>query len=250
MSFFYEAVIYINSLQLKRIFKNIFNEKTNITIGNLTYLSILALAPTTIIITSFLNFFSRYINLQGIPIFTKIYTISNTLNLNQTTNLFINLICINLLSSGIFSLLSTLEKTYNFQFKNYIRKKLYSLALSVILLLTIIVIIITSFLLTQNEIFRKIDFIINLISIFLSILFFYKLSTFQKIKDLYSGALLSSFFLTIFLSFFYYVINNFSNLQSYYGLLAPVIISVLLIYYSCYIVYVGIVLNADFFKNK
>lgn len=242
--------ININSLRLKRIFKHLLNEKTSMTIGNLAYLSLLALAPTAIIITSFSSVFSRYINIENIPIFIKIHTISNSLNLNQTSNLLIILICINLLSSGIFSLLSTLEKIYNFQFENYIRKKLYSLALSLILLLTIMAIIITSFLLTQNEIFKKIDFLINLISIFISILFFYKLSTFQKLKNLYSGALISSFFLTIFLNFFYYIIKNFSNLTSYYGLLAPVIISVLLIYYSCYIVYLGIILNADFSKHK
>ena len=82
-----------------------------------------------------------------------------------------------------------------------------------------------------------------------SILIFYKFSTFQKIKHLYSGALISSFFLTIFLNFFYYIINNFSNMHSYYGLLSPIIITILLIYYSCYIIYLGILLNVEFAKK-
>ena len=236
--------------RLKIIFKNLLSEKTSITIGNLAYLAILALAPTIIIATSILNILSNYFFLNDIPSISKIYSISRTLNLNQTTSIFINIICINLLSSGIFSLLTSFEHIYKFQFKNYIRKKLYSLALSLILLLAIITIIILTFFLTKYTIFKSIDFLITLLAIFISILTFYKFSTFQKLKNLYSGALISALFLTIFLNFFYYVINNFSDMKSYYGLLAPIIIAILLIYYSCYIIYLGILLNVEFSKKR
>lgn len=243
-------MIVINFKKIKIIFKNLLSEKTSTIIGNLSYLAILALAPTIIIATSLLNLLSDYFPLSNIPSFTKIYTISNVLNLNQTTSLLINIICINLLSSGIFSLLSTFEKIYNFKFENYIRKKLYSLAISVILLLSIITIIAISFIISQNVFFKKIDFLITLLSIFVSILIFYKLSTFQKLKHLYSGALISAFSLTVFINFFYYIISNFSSIKSYYGLLAPIIIAILLIYYSCYIIYLGILFNVELSKKR
>lgn len=236
----------IDFYKLRAIFKHLTSSKTSAAMGNLAYLAILALAPTIILTTSLLNILSNYFDLTHIGSLKKIISLSNTLNLNQTTSLFINLICINLLSSGIFSLLTIFEKMYHFKFKNYLRKKLYSLGLSLILLLEIISVIILTFFITQISFFRRIDFIINLLTIFISILTFYKFATFQKVKNLYSGAIISSLILTIFLNFFYYIINNFSNMKSYYGLLAPIIIAILLIYYSCYIIYFGILLNVEF----
>ena len=243
-------MITINFNKVKIIFKNLTSEKTSTVIGNLSYLAILALAPTIIITTSLLNILSNYFSLNSIPSFKKIYTISNILNLNQTTSFLINIICINLLSSGIFALLSVFEKIYHFQFKNYIRKKLYSLALSFTLLLIIISLITLTFFISKYEYLQNIDFLITLTAIFLAILSFYKFSTFQKLKNLYAGALISSFFLTIFFNFFYYIINNFSNVISYYGFLAPIIIAVLLIYYSCYIIYLGVILIVEFSKKR
>ena len=243
-------VITINYIKIRYILKKLFNEKTNSLIGNLSYLTILAIAPTIIIITSLLNILSRYLSPNIFLVFSKIYEISNTLNLNQTTNFFIIIICLNLLSNGIFSLLTNFEDIYKFKFENYVQKKLYSITLSVIFILLIICITILTFLLRKNIFFNKISFIINLSSIFLAILSFLKFSTFQKLKNLYPGALISSLFLTSFLSFFYYIINNFSNLKSYYGLLAPIIISILLIYYSCYIIYAGILINVELSSKK
>lgn len=240
----------INFKRIKSIFKNLLSERTSTTIGNLAYLSILALAPAIIITTSLLNILIKYFPLKAIDPISKVYTISNILNLNQTTSFFINLICINLLSSGLFSMLSIFEKMYNFKFKNYIRKKLYSIALSLTLLLTIIFVVAVSFFLSQSVYLQKLDFLIIFLSIFISILLFYKFSTFQKLKNIYGGALISSFLLSIFLEFFYYIINNFSNMKSYYGVLAPIIIAFLLIYYSCHIIYLGVLLNVEFSKSK
>lgn len=240
----------INFHRLKVIFKHLTSEKASTTMGNLAYLSILALAPTIILTTSILSLLNPYINLSTQPTFQKIFSISYALNLNQTTSLFINLICINLLSSGIFTLLSIFENIYNYRFKNYIRKKLYSLVLSLILLLEIIAILFTSFFITRHHFFKNISFLITLTTILASLLSFYKFATFQKIKHLYPGALISSLTLTIFFSFFYYIIENFSNINSYYGLLTPIIIAVLLIYYSCYIVYLGILVNIEFSSRK
>ena len=241
---------FINLMHLKKIFKNLLSERTSTAIGNLAYLSILSIGPALIILLSLISVFSKYTTLNNIPSIEKIYAISQTLSLNKTTNFLINLLCINLLSSGIFCLLSIFEKIYGYKFQNYIKKKLYSLALALIFLLSVIIIIAMSFLISKNIFLKKIDFLINLTLIFISILLLYKLTTFQKLKKLYSGALISSFILTIFLNFFYYIINNFSNIKSYYGLLAPIIISVLLIYYSCYIIYFGVLLNIEFAKIK
>ena len=196
-----------------------------------------------------LDILSNYFSLKTIQSFNKIYSLSRQLNLTKSTSFVINILCINFLSDGILSLLSSLEKIYHFQFKNHIRKKLYSLALYFILLLTIITIVTISFFLTKLTIFKHLDFIITFITIFISVLIFYKFSTFQKLKHLYPGALTSSFALTIFLNFFYYIIQNFSNMRTYYGLLTPIIVVILLIFYSCYILYFGILLNAYFSKK-
>ena len=239
----------MNFSKLKILFKSITSEKTNITIGNLSYSAIIALAPTIIIVTSLLSLMSKYFNLSEIESFNKLFQLSKILNLNSTTSIIINLICINLISSGIFSLLSIFQRIYKIEFKNYIRKKLYSITLAIIILLAIILTVTISFFLFRNSLLQKIDFFINFITIFLSILFFYKLATFQKLKSLYPGALISALLLTILLSFFYYVVDNFSNMQHYYGLLTPIISLVLSIYYSCYILYIGILLNVMFHKN-
>lgn len=239
----------MNSQAIKTIFKKLFSEETKTIIGNLSYLAILALAPTIIITTSILDILANYFSFQTIHNFNKIYSLSRQLNLTQSTSFIINILCINFLSDGIFSLLSSLEKIYHFRFENYVRKKLYSLALSLILLLTIISIITLSFFLTKHTFLKDIDFIVTLITIFCSVLIFYKFSTFQKFKNLYPGALMSSLALTIFLNFFYYIIRNFSNIRIYYGLLTPITITILLIFYSCHILYFGILLNVYFSKK-
>ena len=154
------------------------------------------------------------------------------------------------MSTGIFSLLSEFEIIYKFKFNSKMQKSLYSLALSVVLLLEIIGIILTSFFVSKISFFQKMEFIISMISIFIFILTFYKFTTFQRIKNLFSGAIISSLFLTAFLSFFYYVIENFSNIKTYYGLLTPIIVFLLLIYYSCFIIYLGCIINVTFLKKN
>ncbi len=239
----------INNKVIK-ISKNLFNEKTNILIGNLTYLTILALAPTIILTTSFLNILFNYFPNLNIINFKKIYNLSETLNLTQTTNLIINLICINFLSSGVNSFLTYMERLYNFRFSNKLKKRLYSIALSIVLLLTLFIVFITHIFIKKIVFFNNFNFIMTLASIFMSLLIFYKFTTFQKLKKLYAGALISSFILTIFLNFFYYIINGFSNIKTYYGLLTPIIIAMLLLYYSCYIIYLGILINSTIAKNN
>lgn len=232
-----------------KITKKLFNEKTNILIGNLAYLAILSLAPTIILTTSFLNLIFHYFPNLNIANFEKIYIISKTLNLTQTTNLIINLICINFLSNGINSFLTYTEKLCNFQFDNKLKKRIYSIALSIILLLIIFILFITLIFLKKIMLFNNFNFIITLLSIFLSLLIFYKFTTFQKLKILYPGALISSFALTIFTNFFYYITAHFSNIKTYYGLLTPIIIAMLLLYYSCYIIYFGILININLKKK-
>ena len=240
----------MNNIALKKIIKNLFNEKTALHAGNLTYLTILALIPPFIITTSIFNLLSNYIPLLQHPYFSTISSILSNLNLKTSTNMLINIICINLLSTGIFSLMSTLEKMYQFSFKNYIRKKLYSIALSILLISTIIIGLSLSFFITNLYLFKKIDLLIDFIIIFTLMLFFYKICTFQKIKNLYLGTAISALLLSIFFNFFYLTITNFSSLSSYYGILTPIIITFLLIYYSCYIIYLGIIINNETSKIK
>lgn len=233
----------MNKQLLKEIFKTLFSEKTSLHAGNLTYLIILALAPTLIIAASIFNIFIKYFSLTQHPYLNIINNLIVSLNLNLTSNIIINLICINLLSNGFFSLLSTLEKTYKFTFKNFWSKKLYSIALSIILVFIVILGFSLSFTLSSYTLFKNVRFITDFLIIFISLLIFYKLSCFQKIKEIYLGSILSSLLLTIFINFFYFVITNFSDLSAYYGLLTPIIIVILLIYYSCYIIYLGIIIN-------
>lgn len=244
MSFFIE-VIAINKHITKQIFKRLFSERTNLHASSLSYLTIIALIPTLIITMSIFNIAANYLPLLEHPYFSKINLILKYLNLNTSTSIIINLICINLLSSGIFSLLTTFEDLYKFKFKNYIRKKLYSIALSLIIILIIVLGLSISFTISTNKSLKSIDFIIDFFIISLSLISFYKISTFQKIRHIYIGATLTSLLLTTFLHFFYFIINNFSSLSSYYGALTPLMISFLLIYYSCYIIYLGTLINHE-----
>lgn len=238
------------STKVIKFSKKLFNEKTNILMGNLTYLAILALAPTIILTTSFLNILFAHFPKLNTANFEKIYSLSETLNLNQTTNAIINIVCINFLSNGIMSFLTYTEKLYHFQFDSKFKKRLYSIALSFIMLLTILLVFTILLLIKKTNFFSNLNFFVTLLSLFLAILIFYKFTTFQKIKKLYPGALISAFILAIFLNFFYYITTNFSNIKIYYGLLTPIIITMLLLYYSCYIIYLGILINLTFIKKQ
>ena len=235
----------MNSKIMKNIIKNLFSEKTALYAGNLTYLIMLSIAPTLIITMSIFNIITQYFPLLEHPYLSTINSLLSTLNLNLTSNIIINLICINLLSNGFFSLLSTLEKTYKFSFKNYWNKKLYSVAISIILILIVVTGLSLSFTLANYNLLNDISFLTDFIIIFISLLIFYKLASFQKFKNIYLGSAISSLLLTIFIKFFYLTITNFSDLSSYYGLLTPIIITILLIYYSCYIIYLGIIINYE-----
>ena len=241
-------MILINKYISKKIIKHLFSERTNLHASSLSYLTILALIPTLIISASIYNILTNYLPLLQHPYFHKIRSILSNLQLNTTSNLIINIICINLLSSGIFSLLTTFEDLYKFKFKNYIRKKLYSISLALAIILIIVLGLSFSVTIASNKSLKSIDFLIDFFIITSSLLLFYKLASFQKIKYIYIGAIATSLLLTIFLHFFYYIINNFSSLTSYYGTLTPLIISFLLIYYSCYIIYFGIFINYEIKK--
>lgn len=235
----------MNSKIINNITKKLFHEKTALQAGNLAYLILISIVPTLIIITSIFNIISRYLPIVEHPYLSIANTLLATLNLNPTSNIIINLLCINLLSTGFFSLLSSLEKTYHFSFKNYLCKKIYSIAISIILISLFVLGCSISFTISNISILKKANFLSDFIIVFTSLLIFYKLSSFQKIKNIISGALISSLVLTVFIKFFYLTITNFSNLSSYYGLFTPIIITALLIYYSCYIIYLGIIINHE-----
>lgn len=245
MSFFIIEVIKINKHITKKIIKHLFSERTNLHASSLSYLTILAIIPTLIITTSLFNILTNYLPLLKHPYFHKINAILVYLNLNTASSLIINIICINLLSSGIFSLLTTFEDLYKFKFKNYIRKKLYSISISIIIVLIIVLGLSIAFTISSANFLKSIDFIIDFFIIFISLISFYKIATFQKIKHTYIGSTIAAILLTIFLHFFYYIVNNFSTLSSYYGTLTPLMLSFILIYYSCYIIYLGILINYE-----
>ena len=232
----------------KNIFKHLFSEEVSLHTGNLAYCTILAIIPSFIIILSLFSIFSNHFMILEHPYFYKINYILNYLELNSTSNFLIDIICINLLSSSFFSLLSYFEKLYNFKFKNYIRKKLHSLFLALLTVFIIVIRLSISFTILSNNFLSQITFLIDYIVIFLSLLFFYKLSTFQKIKDILIGSLISSIFLALFIRFFFIVIENFSNISNYYGTFTPIILSFLIIYYSCYIIHLGIIINYEIKK--
>ena len=238
----------IKSNIFKSILKHLFSEEVSLHAGNLAYCTILALIPSFIIILSLFSIFSNHFMVLEHPYFHKINYILNYLELNSTSSFLIDIICINLLSSSFFSLLSYFEKLYNFKFKNYIRKKLYSIFLSLLTILIIVVGLSIFFTILNSDFLNKVSFLIDYIVILLSLIFFYKLSTFQRIKDVSIGSLISSIFLTLFIHFFFIVIDNFSNISNYYGTFTPIILSFLIIYYSCYIIHLGIIINYEIKK--
>ena len=232
----------MNSLIFKKIFSVFTDEKTSLHAGNLAYSTIISLIPALIILLSTLNIITTYIPFLKTPAIKNLTTILNNLKISTTTNIIINLICINLLSTGIYTLLTTFQKIFKFSFKNYIRKKLYSLALSFIFVAQIVISIFLSFLISRT---KELSFIFNFIMIFFNLLVFYKFTTLQRAKNLYTGSLISAIILTILLSFFYTFINNFTSMESYYGIATPIIGAFLLMYYSCFIIYLGAVISHE-----
>lgn len=240
----------MNKKLLKNILKHLVNEKVSLHAGNLAYCTIIALIPSFIIIMSLFNLFSNHLATINAPYFSKLNYILNYLNLSTTSNIIIDLICINLLSSGIFSLISTFQNLYNFNFKNYIRKKLYSYALSLIIVLIIVLDLSISFSLSNIIYLKQIIYLTNYLIVFLSLLFLYKLTTFQKLKNIYPGTIISSLIFTLFISLFTTIIDNFTNISNYYGTFTPIILLFLLIYYSCFIIYGGVIINFEIYKTQ
>ncbi len=243
-------MIIINIIIFKNILKHLTSERTSLHAGNLSYLTFVAHVPSFIITLSIFKILSKYLPIIEHPYLAQISDILSFLNLNNITSIVINIICINLLSSGIFSLLTTFQKLYKIPFKNYLHKKIYSLMLAIIIIFIIVLSLSVSFTIQHYTIFKNITFFIDLAIIFLSLLIFYKLSTFQKIKNIYTGTIISSLVLTIFLHLFYTIITNFTKLKQYYGAITPIIILLLLIYYSCYIIYLGIIVNYETSRIK
>ena len=91
-----------------------------------------------------------------------------------------------------------------------------------------------------------------LLIVFIFLTFLYSISSSEKVKfkDIYLGALISSFSICIGMTLYILFIENFSNPSSYYGPLTSFILLLLIIYYSSYITLLGVEINYLYKRKK
>ena len=71
-----------------------------------------------------------------------------------------------------------------------------------------------------------------------------------KLSDIITGSFFSSFSITIGMSLYIFYLTNISNASNYYGSLTNFILLLLVIYYSSYVVLLGVQINHMLFKRK
>ena len=228
-----------------KILYYLLSRDTNIVIGNFTFLFILAIAPTLIIISTISKYISIFFISQKNYFWSALLKLSTFLELAESTNLIINIICLTFISNGIYSFLSAMEKRAKIYFRNSIIKNAFSVILSLVFILFLCCSLVFYSVLGKYAFIDNYYIIINFLELFIFTLILQKICTQKRAVYILPGCIISALFLTILTAFFGFIINNFSNIHIYYGILAPIIALILLIYYSCFIIYVGIIINIE-----
>ncbi|MDR3215745.1 MAG: YihY/virulence factor BrkB family protein [Bacilli bacterium] len=159
--------------------------------------------------------------------------------------------------NGFRGIMYAIESLYDLKKLSFFKSYLYAIILNVSILLIIIIMLILTNLLpiifTYLNINLKLNyyFIILLLIIFIIIYLSYGLvSDFKlRLNNIYPGLIFTSIsiFLIILLSNYLFALTRFSFL---YGSLAFVILLAHFFFYMSYVIYIGIVINVVFLKNK
>lgn len=239
--------------------------------ASLTFYLIISLVPVISLIFIFLS-------VLGYDINDFIYYLKEHFKLSEELNDFLSEYFLNIhiesklvLNISIIILIYISSKGINFfifayskisrkemKFTRFFKQKIWSVLLSLILdvflsFLLIFLVFFNNFLFKSNTriptIFTPI-FLLLIVFIFLTFLYSISSSEKVKFKDIYLGALISSFSICIGMTLYILFIENFSNPSSYYGPLTSFILLLLIIYYSSYITLLGVEINYLYKRKK
>lgn len=163
-------------------------------------------------------------------------------------------------SKGITFFTYAYQKINNIppKYTNFFFQRLYGIFLAIIseIFLAFLIVFLAFFaniVQIKNNVLKQLFFsilILVLMCVFLT--FLYSISSNKKVKlsDIITGSFFSSFSITIGMSLYIFYLTNISNASNYYGSLTNFILLLLVIYYSSYVVLLGVQINHMLFKRK
>lgn len=251
----------------KRLMKNIKKPEMLILPGQLSFFFLLTLIPLSalfISILSSLNISSNFLeNLVNVPIALEgiIDTLSNTSRANVNAIIFF-VSALVLASNGTHSMIIASNKLYNIKDRDYIKRKLKSIIMLLILIgLLLFIMVVPVFGDTIIKLIRNITgdtignivriiynilkYPISIILVFYAIKFLYIMAPDIKInpKEVNYGALFTSCSWIIVTQIYSLYVEHFSNYSNFYGSLSNLLVLMWWIYILSYIFVLGIGLN-------
>lgn len=172
-------------------------------------------------------------------------------------------------SSGMLTLMYGFDKSYSesFRSRNYLKKRLIALNLTVLLSLILIIAVIL-IVLGQQQIdhlnqtinlgliqsfilyILKWSVVFLLFYLVISIIYRYGPSTYRPLKIINPGAIVATVFSFLATLGFFYFLNNFGKYNEIYGSIATLIILLLWLQINAFIILAGFELNASIIVNR
>lgn len=173
-----------------------------------------------------------------------------------------------LVSNGTQSLIVTSNELYGFKHKSYLKQKIKSLIMAIILMfLFIFVVLVLAYgsiivdYIIHRQIFESITDELNkafwllkwpfsLVFIFLTIKFLYSVAPDEKIKSKYTnkGALFATIGWFLITEGYSFYVKEFSNYNMFYGNIANIIVMMIWVYLLSTILAMGVALNSNIYR--
>ena len=258
---------------LKKLIKIIRRPEMKILPGNIAFFLVLSIFP---IITLF-GFFASFFNVSV----DSVINLMGDILPNEVNSILINYITLNGLdihigfsvllgyivaSNGAHSIIVSCNTLYGLEHHNYLRRRIKSLFITILLMLLVIFSLIVlafgnnilKYILSYSNIGNKIYYLYLLfkwptaiIVIFIMIKLIFTLAPDSIIKSRFTNK--GAFFTTIawMISTFIYsfYVQNFSHYDIFYGSLSNIIIMMMWIYILSYSLVIGIAINAQNYSN-
>jgi len=265
-------------MKIKKYFLEIWNvlrlPEMLILPGNLAFYLILSLIPIislmgilaasfNLSITSLMGYFNNILPTEVINIILE--------NLNNsglaTASIVFFLIGFYTASNGSYSLIIASNIVYKNDNKNYIKRKIKALVMTIFILVLFIIILIVlafgSFILTKllnfgfigkfihNNylIITILKFVISFLIIFLTIKIIYTISCGTKSKYVNRGSLFATIAIILITTLYSYYVTNLAHYDIIYGSLSSIAILMFLIYIISYVLVLGIAINNQYYNS-
>lgn len=260
---------------LKKLFKIINREEMKVLPGHLSFFLVLSLIPSitlvgiicnsfSISIKDIMEFFSTIIPKGVYDIFEPF--ISNSIKGSIVLYLIIGFI---LASNGAFAITLTSNTLYNIKNRNYLKGRIKSLFLTILLmfLFTFIIVVlafgnnILGFILHLNifngisntiyHIFVYLKWPIAFFVIYIILKLVYTITPDRKIESrtVTKGAIFTTVGWLFVTAIYSYYANNVARYDMFYGNLSNIIILMMWIYIIAYIFVVGIAINVNYYNH-